>query len=178
MPAPDSPKGLGFISSALSAPVSPAEAALRPLSFADFTGQLKTVERLQVMVGAARKRGEALNHILLSGPPGLGKTTRLRVSRAIRQKVGIGGDGAGPNFILRWVRERKRRVRRSGGGRVRRGLGQQVVTSKCEANRDGDKESHCLQPPKAMVIPTSTLPSATMARPVSHGRYSATRPNA
>src|SRR5471030_3133997 len=68
-------KGLGFISSALAAPVSPAEAALRPLSFADFTGQLKTVERLQVMVGAAKKRGEALNHILLSGPPGLGKTT-------------------------------------------------------------------------------------------------------
>jgi Holliday junction DNA helicase RuvB len=74
MPAPD-PKGLGFISSALSTPVSPAEAALRPLSFADFTGQPRTVERLQVMVGAARKRGEALNHILLSGPPGLGKTT-------------------------------------------------------------------------------------------------------
>jgi Holliday junction DNA helicase RuvB len=71
----DSNKGLGFISSALSSPVSPAEAALRPLSFSDFTGQLKTVERLQVMVGAAKKRGEALNHILLSGPPGLGKTT-------------------------------------------------------------------------------------------------------
>ena len=75
MPSPDPNKGLGFISSALSAPVSPAEAALRPLSFSDFTGQLKTVERLQVMVGAAKKRGEALNHILLSGPPGLGKTT-------------------------------------------------------------------------------------------------------
>ncbi|MDB6167309.1 MAG: Holliday junction helicase RuvB, partial [Verrucomicrobia bacterium] len=75
MSSPESKKGLGFISSALSSPVSPAEAALRPLSFADFTGQLKTVERLQVMVGAARKRGEALNHILLSGPPGLGKTT-------------------------------------------------------------------------------------------------------
>jgi Holliday junction DNA helicase RuvB len=74
MPAPDS-KGLGFIGSALTAPVSPAEAALRPLSFSDFTGQAKTVERLQVMVGAAKKRGEALNHILLSGPPGLGKTT-------------------------------------------------------------------------------------------------------
>jgi Holliday junction DNA helicase RuvB len=73
-PAPPA-TGLGFISSALSAPVSPAEAALRPLSFSDFTGQLKTVERLQVMVGAAKKRGEALNHILLSGPPGLGKTT-------------------------------------------------------------------------------------------------------
>src|ERR1017187_2531643 len=76
MSSPDqSAKGLGFISTALSAPLSPAEAALRPLSFADFTGQLKTVERLQVMVGAAKKRGEALNHILFSGPPGLGKTT-------------------------------------------------------------------------------------------------------
>lgn len=75
MAASDSPKGVGFISSTLAAPVGPAEAALRPLSFADFTGQPKTVERLQVMVGAARRRGEALNHILLSGPPGLGKTT-------------------------------------------------------------------------------------------------------
>jgi len=67
--------GLGFISSSLESPVSNAEAALRPLSFSDFAGQPKTLERLQVMVGAARKRGEALNHILLSGPPGLGKTT-------------------------------------------------------------------------------------------------------
>jgi len=67
--------GLGYLSSALSQPVTAAEAALRPLSFSDFTGQAKTVERLQVMVGAAKRRGEALNHILLSGPPGLGKTT-------------------------------------------------------------------------------------------------------
>ena len=74
-PAPAAPTGLGFITNALSAPVSPAEAALRPLSFDDFTGQPKTVERLQVMVGAARRRGEPLNHVLLSGPPGLGKTT-------------------------------------------------------------------------------------------------------
>ena len=43
--------------------------------FAEFTGQRKTVERLQLMVEAARQRGEALQHILLSGPPGLGKTT-------------------------------------------------------------------------------------------------------
>ncbi|KXU37197.1 ATP-dependent DNA helicase RuvB [Cephaloticoccus primus] len=63
------------MASALNAPGSPAEAALRPLRFEDFTGQAKTVERLRVMVGAARRRGEALNHILLSGPPGLGKTT-------------------------------------------------------------------------------------------------------
>lgn len=48
---------------------------LRPPSFGDFTGQLKTCERLQVIVGAARARGDALNHVLLSGPPGLGKTT-------------------------------------------------------------------------------------------------------
>ena len=76
MPAPDSaPKGLNYLASTLAAPVSPAEAALRPLSFSDFTGQLKTVERLKIMVGAAKQRGEALNHILLSGPPGLGKTT-------------------------------------------------------------------------------------------------------
>jgi len=67
--------GLGYLSTALSQPVTAAEAALRPLSFSDFTGQAKTVERLQVMVGAAKRRGEALNHILLSGPPGLGKTT-------------------------------------------------------------------------------------------------------
>src|SRR6187402_713763 len=77
MPAPssDQNKGLGYITSTLATPVTSAEAALRPLSFADFTGQLKTVERLQVMVGAARRRGDPLNHILLSGPPGLGKTT-------------------------------------------------------------------------------------------------------
>ncbi len=69
------PRGTGYISSALTAPITPAEAALRPLSFSDFTGQTKTVERLKIMVGAAKKRSEALNHILLSGPPGLGKTT-------------------------------------------------------------------------------------------------------
>ncbi len=51
------------------------EAALRPGAFADFTGQPKVKERLEIAVEAALKRGEALDHILLSGPPGLGKTT-------------------------------------------------------------------------------------------------------
>jgi len=74
-PPDDSPKPSGFSVAAAAAPGAAAEAALRPLSFADFAGQAKTIERLQVMVGAARKRGEPLNHILLSGPPGLGKTT-------------------------------------------------------------------------------------------------------
>ncbi|MCC5023848.1 MAG: Holliday junction branch migration DNA helicase RuvB [Candidatus Synoicihabitans palmerolidicus] len=72
---PDQPKGTDYLASTFNTPEAPAEAALRPLSFSDFTGQAKTVERLQVMVGAAKRRGDALNHILLSGPPGLGKTT-------------------------------------------------------------------------------------------------------
>jgi Holliday junction DNA helicase RuvB len=49
--------------------------ALRPLSFDDFSGQDKVVENLKVFVKAAAQRGEALDHILLHGPPGLGKTT-------------------------------------------------------------------------------------------------------
>ncbi len=51
------------------------ERRLRPLSFSDFRGQPKTVENLKVYVQAARQRGEALDHVLLHGPPGLGKTT-------------------------------------------------------------------------------------------------------
>jgi Holliday junction DNA helicase RuvB len=51
------------------------EKALRPLSFHDFTGQVKVIDNLQIFVGAARMRGEALDHVLLHGPPGLGKTT-------------------------------------------------------------------------------------------------------
>lgn len=51
------------------------EKALRPLSFGDFTGQGTIVENLRVFVGAAKMRGEALDHVLLHGPPGLGKTT-------------------------------------------------------------------------------------------------------
>ena len=51
------------------------EKRLRPLSFSDFRGQPKTVENLKVFVQAARQREEALDHVLLHGPPGLGKTT-------------------------------------------------------------------------------------------------------
>lgn len=51
------------------------EKALRPLSFEDFTGQEKIIENLKVFVQAAHQRGEALDHVLLHGPPGLGKTT-------------------------------------------------------------------------------------------------------
>lgn len=51
------------------------ERALRPSQFDSFSGQDKIVENLKVFVTAARMRGEALDHILLFGPPGLGKTT-------------------------------------------------------------------------------------------------------
>src|SRR5918993_225642 len=51
------------------------EKALRPLSFSDFTGQHKVVENIKVFVQAAKQRGEPLDHVLLHGPPGLGKTT-------------------------------------------------------------------------------------------------------
>ncbi len=55
------------------------ESSLRPPLFADFVGQTKTLERLRIMVGAARQRHDALNHILMSGPPGLGKTTLAHI---------------------------------------------------------------------------------------------------
>lgn len=67
--------GMDFIQESKLQRNSAQESILRPLSFTDFTGQRKTIERLEVMVGAALKRGDVLNHILFSGPPGLGKTT-------------------------------------------------------------------------------------------------------
>jgi len=51
------------------------EKALRPQLLQDFTGQPKLVENLQIFIQAAKRRGEALDHVLLHGPPGLGKTT-------------------------------------------------------------------------------------------------------
>src|SRR5260370_35673465 len=51
------------------------EAGLRPRRLADFTGQDKLKENLSIAIQAARMRGEAMDHVLLYGPPGLGKTT-------------------------------------------------------------------------------------------------------
>jgi Holliday junction DNA helicase RuvB len=59
----------------LSATEKEIEKALRPLSFSDFTGQQKVVDNIKVFVQAAKQRLEALDHVLLHGPPGLGKTT-------------------------------------------------------------------------------------------------------
>jgi len=61
--------------STLNKPDVALEMTLRPSLFSDFTGQPKVKERLEIAVEAAKQRGEALDHILLSGPPGLGKTT-------------------------------------------------------------------------------------------------------
>src|SRR5210317_126518 len=55
------------------------EKALRPLSFNDFTGQEQVLENLKVFVAAANQRGEALDHTLFHGPPGLGKTTLAHI---------------------------------------------------------------------------------------------------
>ena len=60
---------------------------LRPLQFKDFSGQKQIVENLEIFVKAAKMRGEALDHVLLHGPPGLGKTT---LSNIISNEMGVG----------------------------------------------------------------------------------------
>lgn len=63
------------------------ERALRPLNFDDFQGQKKIVENLEIFVKAAKMRGESLDHVILHGPPGLGKTT---LSTIIANELGVG----------------------------------------------------------------------------------------
>src|ERR1700683_5722315 len=63
------------------------EAALRPERLADFAGQPQVIENLSIAIEAARRRGEAMDHVLLCGPPGLGKTTLAGI---ISTELGVG----------------------------------------------------------------------------------------
>lgn len=68
-----------FIESSFSQPDVTFDVPLRPQSLDEFVGQEKIRERLEVLIGAAKKRGDSLSHCLFSGPPGLGKTTLANI---------------------------------------------------------------------------------------------------
>ena len=80
---------------------------IRPSEMADFSGQPQTIENLRIFIRAAKMRGEALDHILFHGPPGLGKTT---LSRIVANELGVSikkpadrlskNQGTWPAFLL------------------------------------------------------------------------------
>ena len=85
------------------------EVGLRPRRLADFTGQTKLKENLAIAIAAAKQRGEAMDHVLLYGPPGLGKTTLAAI---IAEELGVEFEQTAG----------QRRKRRRGRERGERGL--------------------------------------------------------
>ncbi|MGD1094690.1 MAG: Holliday junction branch migration DNA helicase RuvB [Bryobacteraceae bacterium] len=77
----------GIVSASLREEERQFETALRPSRLADFAGQTKVKENLAIAIEAARRRGEAMDHVLLHGPPGLGKTTLAGI---IAAELGVG----------------------------------------------------------------------------------------
>ena len=76
-----------LVSDVLAKPDAALELTLRPSLFSEFVGQANVKERLEIAVQAAKQRGEALDHLLFSGPPGLGKTTLAHI---ISKSMGAG----------------------------------------------------------------------------------------
>ena len=72
----------GIVSASAQDDEKQFEASLRPRKLEDFTGQAKLKENLSIAIEAARQRGEAMDHVLLYGPPGLGKTTLASIISA------------------------------------------------------------------------------------------------
>ncbi|NBO77204.1 MAG: Holliday junction branch migration DNA helicase RuvB, partial [Betaproteobacteria bacterium] len=86
-PSPASPNSARVVSAASgSAREEALERALRPKELTEYVGQSKAREQLEIFIGAARQRAEALDHVLLFGPPGLGKTT---LSHIIAAELGV-----------------------------------------------------------------------------------------
>jgi Holliday junction DNA helicase RuvB len=77
----------GFLTPTLHEPEEELDRSLRPQSLADFVGQERVKEQLAVALDAAKARGEALDHVLLAGPPGLGKTSLAQI---VRKELGVG----------------------------------------------------------------------------------------